>query len=71
VAKVFTNQQGHDPADMAAAQVLATREDLIPIGILYRNQNRPRYEEFTATGVGMPIQDKLEALERELDRFAI
>ena len=71
VAKMFENQLEHDPLDMTTAQDIAAREDLIPIGLLYGNQSRPRYEEYTTRGMSMSTQDRLDALNRELERFAV
>jgi len=71
VAKIFKNQQEHDVSDIHAARELAEREDLVPIGIFYRNPDAPLYDEYTNHGLEMPVQQKLEALDRELDRFAV
>ncbi len=71
VAKIFPNQADHDVTDLGGARQVAARRDLLPIGILFRDPTRPRYEDFTAHGIGMPAEDKLAALERELDRFAV
>jgi hypothetical protein len=43
----------------------------MPIGLFYRNPEAPRYEAFTEVGLGMTADDKVTALEAELDRFAI
>ena len=71
VAKIFPNHQTHDVRDLGAARDVAAHRDLIPIGILFRDSTRPRYESFTSYGVGMTADDKLAALGRELDRFAV
>jgi 2-oxoglutarate ferredoxin oxidoreductase subunit beta len=71
VAKLYTNQREHDPADLAAARALAGPGERIPIGLFYRNREAPNYEEFTAVGLGTSAGDKLAGLERMLDRFAV
>ena len=71
VAKMYRNHVEHDPSDMAAARQLASDPATIPIGLLYRNPDAPRYDEHSARGLGMPTESKLAALEREIDRFAV
>ena len=71
VAKVFKNQEQHDPADLLGARRIADVEGQIPIGILYKNDSCPRYEDYTSEGMDLPQQKKLEALNMELDRFAV
>jgi len=71
VAKMFTHRRHHDPTDLGAARELTEHQEQIPIGLFYLNEQAPRYEEFTSRGMGMSAEDKLEAMNRELDRFAI
>ena len=71
VAKIFPNHEEHDVTDLGAARAAAARRDLLPIGILFRDETCPRYEAFTSHGLGMSAEDKLAALERELDQFAV
>ncbi|MFN2427649.1 MAG: thiamine pyrophosphate-dependent enzyme [Candidatus Binatia bacterium] len=71
VAKVFPNKTKHDPSSLTAAQEIASREDVLPIGLFYRNAMRPCYEDHTSVGTEMTIEEKLAGLESELDRFAI
>lgn len=40
-AKIFKSQQRHDPMDWHQAMNLASLQDKIPVGILYRNPNVP------------------------------
>jgi 2-oxoglutarate ferredoxin oxidoreductase subunit beta len=71
VARIFPKQQEHDPSDFAGALALANRDDIIPIGVFFRDPDRPRYENMTSTGVDITADEKLAALEREFDRFAL
>ena len=71
VARIFKNQENHDPADMPSARRYAEHEDLVPIGLLFQDASRPRYEEYTTLGMEMTLEEKLEGLNKELDRFAI
>lgn len=61
----------HDPRDLEAARRRAAPGDQLAIGLLYRNPDAPRYDQMTVAGMGIPLEDKLAGLRRELDRFAI
>ncbi len=67
----FTNRLEHDPRDINAAREIAGREDVLPIGLLFTDPDRPIYEQITTQGLDMTTEQKLEALNEELDRFAI
>ncbi len=71
VVRMYSNRLDHDPADLAAARALASDTESISIGLLYRNPQARRYDQITVRGLGMSTEDKLAALDRELDRFAI
>ncbi len=69
--RTFPNQLAHDSRDLAAARAVAEQHEPLPIGVLYRDPDRPRYEDFTTVGLGMSDGDKLAGLERELDKFSV
>ncbi len=71
VERMYKNRQVHDPADLAAARALASGGERLAIGLLYRNPDAPRYDQYTARGLDMSREQKVAAIERELDRFAI
>jgi len=71
VDRTYPNKMKHDPSDMAEARELAEREDMIPIGLLFRDPTRPRYEQFSVRGMEMTVEEKLAGLNRELDRFLV
>lgn len=71
VDRLFKNQMEHDPSDQVAALDIAGREDVIPIGLFFQDRERPRCDEISAVGMNMTAHDKLVALDREFDRFAI
>ena len=71
IERMYKNRQEHDPSDLAAARALAVGGDRLAIGLLYRNPDAPRYDQYTARGLGMSREQKVAAIERELDRFAI
>ena len=71
LAAIYRNQREHDPSDLAAAREIAQAEDPIPVGILYRDDSVPRYEDVRAAGRVRTPDHVRRGLEAELDRFAI
>jgi 2-oxoglutarate ferredoxin oxidoreductase subunit beta len=71
IARLFPNRAAHDPHDLQEAKRIAEREDVYPIGLLYRNQSAARYDLATSQGLGRTQQQKLAAVEKALDRFAV
>lgn len=71
VSKMYPNRSVHDPRNLNEALAIANREDCLPIGLLFQDESRPCYEEFTLHGLDMTVEEKMVALEREIDRFAI
>jgi 2-oxoglutarate ferredoxin oxidoreductase subunit beta len=71
MTKVIPNHEEHDPGNLDAARRQADRTDLLPLGILYRDPDRPVYDDHTIQGLDMTVADKLAGLDRELDRFAV
>jgi len=71
LARVFRNGMVHDPMDMAEARRLAEQLDPLPIGVFFRDENRPVYDDFTNTGLDMSAEDRVQSLDRELDRFLV
>lgn len=71
LAKVYPNVRTHDPADRTAARAIADEEDPIPVGILYRDANAPRYEELRHAGELRTADRVGRGLSAELDRFTI
>jgi len=70
-ARAFPNKVEHDPSNIDEARRIAGDVTSTPIGLLYRNDNAQRYDEWTARGIDMSVEDKLGALEKELDRFLV
>ena len=60
----------HDPADLDEARRLAQDEDRVRIGILYRNESLPRYEETRHLPVHTAAE-RVALMNEELDRHAI
>lgn len=71
VASIYPNQMEHDPSDLPEALRVANRDDMLPIGLFFQDTSRPQYEAATTVGLEMTVDEKLVALDKELDRFAI
>ena len=71
IARLFPNRAAHNPHDLIEAQKIANRDDVYPIGLFYRNENAARYDLATSQGIGKTQQQKLAAVEKALDRFAV
>lgn len=69
--KYFKNRETHDPSNIIEALDYAHRTDAIPIGLFYKNTNAPVYSDFSAMGLDTSNDAKLEALEKELNKFSI
>jgi 2-oxoglutarate ferredoxin oxidoreductase subunit beta len=71
LSSVYPNQEEHDPSDLNRARELASRKDVTPVGILYRNDDVPCYEDVRAAQrIYTPDMIKA-ALDRQFDNFAV
>lgn len=68
--KIYTRRLAHDPRDLDAARQVAERRDRIPLGVLFRDENRPRYETLRRPPT-LTAQDRVALLEAELDKYAV
>ncbi len=66
----FENQRRHDPADIDGARRLAEAGDHIRLGLFYRDETHPRYDE-TRSLPAHTAEEKLVLLNEELDRYAV
>jgi 2-oxoglutarate/2-oxoacid ferredoxin oxidoreductase subunit beta len=71
LTKVYKNQKEHDPADLNRAREIASVEDPIPVGILYRNPDVPCYEDLRLSGKVRTAATVRAGLEAELNRFTV
>lgn len=71
LSRIYPTQEQHDPADMARAREIAALTDPIPVGVLYRNENIPCYEDFKAVDPAPTPAEITRYLESEFDKFAI
>ncbi len=71
MAKVYKNQEEHDPRDIHRAREIASDHDPIPVGILYRNEEIPCYEELRGAGQQRSVRYIKAGFESELDKFTV
>jgi 2-oxoglutarate ferredoxin oxidoreductase subunit beta len=71
LGRIYRNQEVHDPADRNRAREMASVNDPIPVGILYRNPDMGCYEdEQVPNQMNTPGVVK-NYLEKEFDKFTI
>jgi 2-oxoglutarate ferredoxin oxidoreductase subunit beta len=71
LAKVYKNQERHDPSNLNRAREIASLTDPVPVGILYRNADVPCYEELRHAGQLRSPGLIKAGLESELDKFTV
>jgi len=71
LAKVYKNQERHDPANINRAREIASTIDPIPVGILYRNPEVPCYEDLRASTVLRTPDLVRTGLQKEFDKYTI
>lgn len=68
--KIYQNKIPHDASDLAEARALAQDSSAIRLGIFFRDESRPRYEE-TRSVPKHSASEKIDLLNRELERYAV
>jgi 2-oxoglutarate ferredoxin oxidoreductase subunit beta len=71
MSRTYKNQTEHDPANLDRAREIASCEDPIPVGILYRNPEVPCYEDVRNAGQMRTAQHIRVGLEAEFDKFTV
>ena len=71
ISNIYTQTREHDPHNLAEAHEIAQQNDPLPLGLLYYNPNADHYDRFTQQGLIMSPEEKLEALEKEFDKYAV
>lgn len=71
LSNIYKNQLEHDPSDLSVARDLVASTDIVPVGILYRNDDVPCYEDVRQPD-RIYTPDKIEsAFNAELDNFTV
>jgi 2-oxoglutarate/2-oxoacid ferredoxin oxidoreductase subunit beta len=68
--RMYTRQLRHDPRDLDGARRLAEPADVIRLGVFYRDESRPRYNELKQVR-RRTVTEKIQLLNEELDRYAV
>jgi len=68
--RIYKNQVRHDPGDLQEARRLAEPDGKIRLGVFYRNEELPVYEETRAV-TPRSAAEKVALLNKELDRHAV
>ena len=69
--KTFKHFVDHDAHDIHAARSIAEETDKLYLGVLYRNTEAQRYDEYGAHNIGLSVEKKMEALNAELDKYGV
>lgn len=67
---IYKNQLTHDPADIDEARHLARPDETVRIGLFYRDETAPRYDELRRVPV-CTADERMEVLNAEFDRYAV
>ncbi|UCG51374.1 MAG: 2-oxoglutarate oxidoreductase [Candidatus Latescibacterota bacterium] len=71
IGKIYKNHLEHDPLDINRARELAELEERVPMGIFYRNEAIPRYEEIRRPRRATTPEQIKMTLEKTFDKFGI
>jgi 2-oxoglutarate ferredoxin oxidoreductase subunit beta len=67
---IYKHTLGNDPHNLTMARDLAEPAERIRLGVFYRNEELPRYDEIRRPPAHT-ADERVEVLEQELDRFAV
>jgi 2-oxoglutarate ferredoxin oxidoreductase subunit beta len=67
---IYKDRVFHDPKDLDAARRFAEDQSRVRIGVFFKDESRPRYEE-TRHLPALTAEEKLGVLEKEFDRYAV
>ena len=67
---IYKHKVAHDSSDLAGARALAQDSDAIRLGLFFRDESYPRYEE-TRTIPKHSAREKMDLLEEEFEHYAV
>jgi 2-oxoglutarate ferredoxin oxidoreductase subunit beta len=70
-ANMFDHKTKHDPSNLSEARDLLEDMKYIYLGLFYQNKKAYRYDLYGAKNIGFTVAQKMETVEKEMDRFAI
>jgi hypothetical protein len=68
--RLYKTQVHHDPRDIDAARRHADNLEHVHLGVFFRDQSRPRYEELRSV-TPRTTAERLQLLDEELGRYAV
>lgn len=68
--RLFESRTQHDPHDIHAARRLAEDGEAVRLGVFFKDEARPRYEDLRAVA-HLSADQKVSLLNEELDRYAV
>jgi 2-oxoglutarate/2-oxoacid ferredoxin oxidoreductase subunit beta len=71
VVSSFSNVENHNPNDIHKAREYADLDGKVAIGLYYQNKEASRYDEYGAHNLGLNRKARVEAINKQLDRYAI
>src|SRR3974390_2673507 len=71
LAKMYKNQEAHDPSDLNRAREIASLLAEVPVGILYHNPDIPCYEDLRQAGQLRSSSLIKRGLEAEFDKSTV
>lgn len=69
--KFFRHTIPHDPSDLNRARELAEEGNDMYLGLFYHNTDAIRYDLYGSSNIGTSVDDKVRAINAELDRYAV
>ncbi len=69
--RLITNQREHDPRDWLGAMEIARDTSSIPLGLLFHDEDAIVYDDISSQGADKTNVEKLDAINKALDAFAI
>ena len=67
---IYRGRLAHDPSDLNAARALADDVERIRLGVFFRSETRPRYDDIRRVPK-VSATERIALLERELDKYAV
>jgi 2-oxoglutarate ferredoxin oxidoreductase subunit beta len=71
VSRLYQNQLEHDPSNLNRAREIASGDDFIPVGILYRNPEVPCYEDLRRSDKLRTPELTRSGLNAEFDKYTV
>ena len=71
LSSTYRNQREHDPIDIDRAREIASMDEPIPVGILYRNPDAACYEDLRHAGQMRSPALIRAGLDREFDKYTV